>query len=507
MPPYILTLDIGSSSVRAILFDTDARPVSGCIAQVGHNMSTSEEGSASFDPNKLLDGAINVIDQVLAAAGPRANEIAGVTTATFVSNILGVDQHGEPTTPIYTYADTRNVQAATELRSRLGPNGIRTAHDRTGCLIHTSYLPARFRWLQQSHPHLLEKTTHWLSIGEYILWKFLGQRVAGFSVASWTGLLDRRTLEWDAEWLDQLPINVEQLSPLVDIDQPLTGLLPEWGKRWPSLASAPWYPAVGDGAAANVGSGAGMVQPDPAGVQQIALTIGTTGAMRMVVDADGVEDLATPDGLWLYRVDRQRGLLGGATTEGGNVYAWARRTLQLPDSEAIESALSNNIPASHGLTVLPFIAGERAPGWDDDARASIIGFSLDTDPLELLQASIEGVCYRFALIYQRIAESQPPDTQFQIMAGGGAILQSPAWLQLMADVLNHPVHALQEHEVTARGLAIIGLEQLGIVQKTEHPVPLLGTTYHPDPQRHEIHKAAITRQVEMYVRLKKNQDL
>lgn len=502
MPPYILTLDIGSSSARAILFDTDARPVSGCIAQTAHSMDTTDDGGATFDADQLLNNLASVIDQVLAAAGPRAEQIGGVSMATFVSNVLGVAQNGAATTPVFTYADTRNVQAAAELRTQLGVEGIRTAHDRTGCLIHTSYLPARFRWLAHSHPQMLKQSTYWMSIGEYILWAFFGERAAGLSVASWTGLLDRRTLAWDDEWLSQLPINADQLSPLVDVDEPFTGLLPEWKKRWPSLAAVPWYPAIGDGAAANVGSGAGMVKSTNAdSAQQIALTIGTTGAMRMIVDADGVADKSTPDGLWLYRLDRRRGLLGGATTEGGNVYAWARRTLQLPDSETIEATLRERAPASHGLTVLPFVAGERAPGWDDDARASIIGFSLDTDPLEILQASIEGVSYRFALIYQRIADSLPPNTEVQIMAGGGAILQSPAWLQMMADVLNHPVHALQEQEVTARGLAIIGYEKIGHFTKNQHPSPTLGATYYPDPQRHMIHKDALTRQVELYDRL------
>lgn len=498
MPPYILTLDIGSSSTRAILFDADLRTVSGGIAQKNYRMDTSDDGGAAFDAEMLFGCVVDVIDQVLAAAGDGANQIAGVAMATFVSNILGVTADGTPTTPVYTYADTRNVRAAEALRTELGPSGIAAAHDRTGCLIHTSYLPARFRWLAEAHPDLLARSAYWMSSGEYVLWKFFGERAAGFSVASWTGLLDRRKLEWDEAWLARLDLRLEQLSPLVDIDEPFRGLRDEWRERWPSLASVPWYPAVGDGAAANVGSGAGMVQSGLGGTQQIALTIGTTGAMRVVVDAAAAAQQETPDGLWLYRVDRARGLLGGATTEGGNVYAWARRTLQLPDCDEIEAALRERPPAAHNLTVLPFIAGERALGWNDDALASLIGFSLDTDPLEIMQACIEGVSYRFALIYQRIAQSLPPDTEFQIMAGGGAILQSPAWLQIMADVLNHPVHALQEQEVTARGLALLGFEQLGEFSSTQYPHPILGTTYHPNIEHHKLHGEALTRQIERY---------
>ncbi|MEZ4735178.1 MAG: hypothetical protein R3E79_49415 [Caldilineaceae bacterium] len=88
------------------------------------------------------------------------------------------------------------------------------------------------------------------------------------------------------------------------------------------------------------------------------MTIGTTGAMRVVVDPNLDQ---VPDGLWLYRVSGKQGLLGGATTEGGNLFAWLRETLQLPPMAQLEKELAAREPAAHGLTVLPFVAGERAP--------------------------------------------------------------------------------------------------------------------------------------------------
>ena len=123
-----------------------------------------------------------------------------------------------------------------------------------------------------------------------------------------------------SEWFAQLPIRLEQFGGLVDLDQPAVGLRPEWARRWPALAGVPWLPALGDGAAANVGSGA-------LDSQLAALTIGTTGALRVIVPPDQPE---LPAGLWLYRVTRAQGLLGGATTEGGNLLAWLRAVLQLP---------------------------------------------------------------------------------------------------------------------------------------------------------------------------------
>ena len=259
------------------------------------------------------------IDQLLGGLDDPDASIAAVAMDTFVGNLLGVDAGGKPVTPVYTYADTRNAQDARTLRIELGEAGLAASHDRTGCMLHTSYLPARLRWLQRTRPDLADQVARWISIGEYVQERLTGVSTVSNSVASWSGLLNRRELAWDRAWLERLDVDAAMFSPLVDFDDMVDGLTAEWADRWPQLAAAKLCPAIGDGAAANIGSGCDT--PD-----RIALTIGTTGAMRMVVDPSIVQ---VPSGLWLYRVDDERGLLGGATTEGGSLFAWLSQTLQL----------------------------------------------------------------------------------------------------------------------------------------------------------------------------------
>ena len=489
--PYILALDIGTSSTRAMLFDATAQVVPGCVAQVATQMQTTGDGGATFDAPALLATVVTAIDQLLSQAGSHAAHIGGVTCATFVGNVLGTDASGTVLTPIYTYADTRNAADADTLRRELGPNGRAAGHERTGTLIHTSYLPARLRWLHRIQPTTLAAVRYWLSFGEYLLWQLTGQRVVSYSVAAWTGLLNRHSLRWDAEWLAQLPVSEEQLSPLVDVDQPVTGLLPAWAQRWPALRNVPWFPAIGDGAAANLGSGCD--QPN-----RVALTIGSTGALRVIIPPTLAQ---MPAGLWLYRVDRSRGLLGGATTEGGNLYAWLRETLQLPAIGEVEQALTGLPPAAHGLTLLPFVAGERAPGWNDSARATLHGFSLNTRPMEIVQAALEAIAYRFAIIHERVAPYLPPAEEYQIIASGAGLLSSPAWMQLMADVLGQPLVSLLEREITSRGIALLGLEKLGVIAQASALPPTTGETYLPNPAHHAVHITARAQQVALYDQL------
>lgn len=479
--PLILTLDIGTSSTRAMLFDRLARPVEGILAQIPNQLHTTPDGGAELDPAEILAGVATAIDQALHQAGPLAGQIGAVAMDTLVTNIMGLDAGGLPVTPIFTYADTRNAADADGLRREFDPALV---HDRTGCPIHTSYLPARFRWLARTRPGWLKAAAHWVSIGEYLLETFLGQRLVSYSVASWTGLLNRHDLSWDRDWLSILPLEPDQLSPLVDVNQPLLGLKSTWAQRWPALKAAPWFPALGDGAAANIGSGCDAPQ-------RVALTIGSTGAMRVVLA--GPLPVA-PEGLWLYRVDRKRALLGGATTEGGNVFAWLNNTLRLPAD--VEAELARLAPAGHGLTVLPFIAGERAPGWRDDARASLLGFNLNTRPIDILRAGLESVAYRFALIHRRIAPHLPAD--HQIIASGAGLLSSPTWLQIMADVLGRPLIASAEKEATSRGVALLALEALGLA--SDQPAAT-AKTYRPIDDHHARYQAALDKQVEAYNRL------
>jgi gluconokinase len=92
---------------------------------------------------------------------------------------------------------------------------------RTGCRLHASYLTARLRWLRDTMPGTFRSVRHWMSLGEYIYLQIVGTTAAGTSTAAWTGMLDRRTGQWDQELLDVCGVRDEQLSEVRDPDQPI----------------------------------------------------------------------------------------------------------------------------------------------------------------------------------------------------------------------------------------------------------------------------------------------
>jgi gluconokinase len=441
-----------------------------------------EEGIEA-DVEALLNQVFRSIDLAIQQSGSLAWQIGGVAACTFVSNILGISQNGTAVTPLFPYSDTRPKAETHLLRKQFDEE---TVHQRLGCYFHSSYLPARLLWLQRVNPNVFEKALRWVSLGEYMWLKLFGNAAVSYSAASWTGLLDRKHLIWDEELLERLPIKANNLSPLCDINQPNQGLKADFRQRWPTLAEVPWFPAIGDGAAANIGSGC-------TSSGRVTISLGSTSAVRAVFENE-IEHI--PAGLWCYRVDRGRSLIGGALTEGGNLFNWLKKLIRIDSFPDLETALSQTIPGKHGLTFLPLIAGERSPGWADDATGSITGLTLATTPIDLLQAGLEGVICRIVQVNELLMQALP--SQPQIIASGGAAMHSPFMLSRLADALGQPVFPSTMGEVSARGAALLALEALGINQEAGNFLPTVGEAYHPDAERHQRFQAMLHSQKEFY---------
>jgi len=152
-------------------------------------------------------------------------------------------------------------------------------------------------------------------------------------------------------------------------------------------------------------------------------------------------------------------------------------------------------PDGHGLTILPFFAGERSPGWVGSARATIHGLSLDTQSLEILRAVWEAIALRFSFIYELLAPLSKGDAQ--IIASGG-ILRSPLWLQIMSDVLNRPVIASNVTEASSRGTALLVLEALAELSDLTKVPHFYGRIYEPNLKYHQVYQRARVRQRDLY---------
>jgi gluconokinase len=449
----VLALDVGSSSVRALAYDERGREVEGTLARRTYEPVYGRDGSAELDPGVLTGAAREVLEETGAALGAAADAI-GISC--FWHSLLLLDERGRPLTSVLLWQDRRAAPQANRLAARLDTAAV---HARTGAVLHPSFWPAKLAWLAAERRDLLSRARHAVSFAEYLFLQLTGKLRMTLSSASGTGLLDIGTLAWDSELLDAIALDPGVLPPL---------------SHDPAGTGTPVLPPLGDGACSNLGSGCTERE-------RAAMMIGTSGAYRVLHRADRRE--ARP-GLFCYLLDESRIVEGGAVSDGGNLHAWLKRTLRL-DNPRLDA------PGEHGLTFLPLLGGERSPGWNVHAAGAVAGLTFDTGANDLYQAALEGIVYRLAEVASLLAEVR------EVVATGHALLASPDWIQLVADVLGRPVAASAVAEGSARGAAVYALERLGA---EPDPAPL-GRQYEPDPRRTEIHAAARQRQRELYERL------
>lgn len=479
---YVLALDIGSSSVRAALVDRSGSIAPDTLQRADLVLAADRDGASTVDLNRLRDLAEHVIDAALQT--PEAQQgIAAVGVSTFWHSLVVLDRAGRPLTDVLTWADTRSAVEANLLRSALDAEEVR---ERTGCPLHPSYLPAKILWLRYHQADLLRNATRLVSAAQALTHVWLGADAASVSIASGSGLFNRRSLTWDEELLAHLDVSPNTLGEIAAEPELLPPVLASYAERWPMLRDVPWRAPIGDGAASNVG--VGCVSAD-----RLALTLGTSAAIRRC--QTGEPDAPVSPGLWRYSLDRAHTLTGGALSEGGNVFGWLAATLQLPARDELETNLLERTPGEHGLTVLPFWAGERSLGWNGNATATIHGMRLSTSALDIVQASLEAVAYRLAAVYDALATEGET-----VVATGGALLSSPAWQQIIADSLGVPLVVADVEESSLRGAALLAWRDVCGAALTCDSSPVVGRLLEPRQSAHERHRELRARQQCLYER-------
>jgi gluconokinase len=438
----ILAFDIGTSSVRAAVYNPHSDFISRQIGQAKVTVRRPEPGTAFVDPAELK----HLVGQFYHKPGSSylpAGEDVHICVSGFWHSLLGLDAAGEPVTPCWIWED---AQATAEARALNETPAGQALPRLTGAPVAPTFWPARLRHLGR-----LPEVRRWVSLPEWVL----GYEGTSLSMASGTGLLDRRTLDWSAEALEVAGIGREML--------PAVSRKVQFYDR--NQSRCYMVPTLGDGAAGTLGSG---VKP---GGNTLALNFGTSAAVRRM----GSEPVAElPRGLFEYRLDEARTILGGAVNNAGNLFVWACENLRVPtEPVALEKALAARPEPVEGLVVLPFWAGERTPFWRGDLTGNVLGLNFSTAALDILQAIQEATFYRL----REIADALDPQGVCEVVASGG-LAGSPCAVQRLANILARPIAVLEEPEVSLFGAVLFAAEYAGFPPRESRR----GRVYVPEPE-------------------------
>ena len=448
-PPaeVVVGLDVGTTGVKAVAFGLP--PPWRCVAIREYPLLQPRPGWQVQDPETILDATAAALTECVAAA--HGADVIAVALSTAMHGLIGVDAELRPLTPLITWADAR---ARAEARMLRASGRATELHRRSGTPVHSMTPLAKLMWLHRHEPRICEDTRWWLGLKDYLLLRLTGVVATELSSASGTGLLDMRQRSWSPDAVELAGICVDQLPEILPTTATL-GLAVEAARRIGVPAGTPVVTGAADGPLGNLGTRA--MEPGVAG-----LSLGTSGAVRMVVSEPRVDDEGT---LFCYALTDDVWVAGGAVSNGGIVVRWAGRALA-PDLQEAEPArmdeavlaLAASAPAgSDGLVMLPYLMAERAPLWDPELPGAYLGLRRDHGRAHLVRAAIEGVCLQLRVILDQLDRLHSVSS---VRVTGGA-MRSPLWRDVLAAALDRPLHTVGDAEGTALGAAALGLFALG----------------------------------------------
>ena len=541
----IVAIDIGSSSVRCSayeLLDADdpsstasqsptikaldncrsSRPVRSVRPNTGKIQLHSSDDTSSIALS-LMDHLDECMDELLSGIrsthGPCGFQILAVGFSSFVMNLVAVDANGtiigEDASISYACNSPEVAEQCRSLKRQLCEDDMQQLYQTTGAPIHSAYaLPQLLALYDRNHHNYntaLSLDHKWQTIASICVSRWTGATVLpiSFSEASWTGLLNFRTCEYESSAVVLLPEPCRRALPLLAdfSDRKHPGLRYGISKhksknvaasnpyfdRWPELRGSSddsssgcrLFLGLGDGACANIGSKCSTAN-------RIAVTVGTSAAARVclpfpVLEEESTTTIRVPRGLFCYRVNRAHILVGGALTDGGCVVEWASSLLNLSSKEALNECMAKveglvqenyshtKLESPDGksqrqnLIMVPFLSGERSTGYRDGATGAMIGLTRETTPAHLLKGCLEGVTLRLQAVLHLIQKTMRnisinyDSEQNQatgsypctIIASGKALEVNSLWRQLLSDCSGLKVIMDSEtEEGTSRGVAL-----------------------------------------------------
>lgn len=443
----VIGLDVGTTATKAAAFSLDpAVPGWVHLASRDNVLLPTDQGQHEQDPAQILAGVAATLRDVVAAT--EGAHVVGVSVSTAMHGVVGLRSPGEALTPLVTWADSRATAQAQRLRD-IGE--AKNLYQQSGSPVHPMTPLTKLMWFADNAPDLAAGVRVWAGLKDIVIHQLTGRLVTEASSASGTGMWDLSTGWWNPRAADLAGIDIDQLPTIL----PTTAGLPMAASFAAAVGLPSGTPVVlgaGDGPLGNLGTRALQAG-------EVGLSVGTSGAVRMLVDAPVLD----PNGrLFCYALTDKHWVVGGAVSTGGAAVGWAQQVFSTGGAPGEVAGLleaAAKVPAgANGLVMLPYLLSERAPLWDAGLSGAYLGIKSHHTRDDFVRATVEGVAVQLAAVFDEIDALEPVTS---VRATGG-VFRSALWQQTIAAAFNRPLTISASREGTALGAAALGLYALGM---------------------------------------------
>jgi xylulokinase len=433
-------LDVGTSSVKGLLISAGGGEVV-ARAEVPHRLSTPRPGWAEQDPEDWWAGAQSVLAQL-----SRAGEIAGIGLTGQMHGLVALDEADRVLRPAILWNDGRTAAECAEIERRVGLSALIA---RTGNRALPGFTAPKLLWLERHEPEVHARIRRVLLPKDYVRLRLCGERATDVADASGTLLFDVAARGWSVSVVEALGVDPAWLPRVLESPQ-VSGV---------TAGGVPVAAGAGDQAAGALG--VGVDRPGPASV-----VLGTSGVVFAAADAFAADSEARVHA-FCHAVPGAWHAMGVMLSAAGSL-RWLR-DIAAPDGDygrLVDEAGSWE-PGVEGLTFLPYLAGERTPHADPDARGAFCGLSLRHDRGALVRAVLEGVAFGLRDGLDLVSELSDRPALGRV-SGGGA--RSDLWLRIVASVLELPLQRTAVDEGASFGAALLGGVAAGVFSDVHEAV-------------------------------------
>lgn len=484
---YLIAVDVGTSSTKTALRDESGRLVA--EASAAYQVHHPHPAWAEMDVEDWWEAVCVTVRQVMAQSAIQPEEVRGIGVDGVSWTLIPVDRQLRPLCKAMIWLDRRAEAEAAWLRAQPEAEAWQGLSANP---LDPAYVTPKLLWLRKHRPDVFNLADKFLNSTGFIVARMTGALTCDYTQAYAYHFYDIQQQCWDLSAAERLGIPIEKLPDLVPPLEITGALTPQAAEQ---LGLAAGIPVIAGGLDAAVGAlGAGVVRPGQAVDQG-----GQAGGMLMSVDRVIVEPLL----IFGHHVLPGQYLLQSGTVGGGSL-GWFRDVLgqvevdaaRLLDTSAFDlmsAEVEKTPPGAHGLIFLPYMAGERTPLWDSNARGVFFGLSYKTSRGDILRAIMEGCA--FAVYHNlRIAEARGGSVSEWLGDGGAA--RSAAWCQIKADVSGRPFtvarqadgreggHTLGLFAMVAQATGLVPLAELP--DFVEHLLPNR-QVYQPSPNNHAMY--------------------
>lgn len=480
---FYLGVDIGTTSTKSVLFGEAGKVVA--MHHVEYPLYSPSPSIAEQDPDEIFRAVLETIKTVLTKGHADPARLKLVSFSSAMHSVIAMNKNGKPLTRCITWADSRPTKWSEKIKNEM--NGLEI-YKRTGTPIHPMSPLCKVAWLRTDQPDVFSATDKFIGIKEYVFYQLFDQYVVDYSIASATGMFNLQDLKWDKEALEVAGISEDRLSEAVPTTHYLKGLKQAYKEELGISDDTPFIVGASDGVLSNLGVNA----IDP-GV--VAVTIGTSGAIRTVTD----KPVTDPKGrIFCYALTENHWVVGGPVNNGGMTFRWVRdefasaevetaKRLGIDPYEVLTKIASRVAPGADGLLFHPYLAGERAPLWNPNARGSFFGLSLHHKREHMIRAVLEGVILNLYTVM--LALQEVIGVPKQIQATGG-FARSELWRQMMADIFDQEVVVPESFESSCLGAIVLGMYALGEIDDFSIMSEWVGSTHshQPNPENVDVYQ-------------------